>query len=264
MSDALDRQIYAEDRGAVRWVILDRRESRNGLSLPVVERLAALVDAAQAEASVRALVLFGAGGSFCSGLDLKAAYSLVETGGTAVDDGLALFQRLVVAVQRVTKPTIAAVDGAAVGFGCDLALGCDLRVASTRARIGSSFARIGLMPDGGGTLFLQQLVGRAKALELIYEARLLDAEQALAVGLFNKVWPEAGFETSVQDYALSLAAGPPLALAAAKRAVLGADGTLACTLALEGEGQRALLRSADFMEGVQAFVQKRPADFRGR
>jgi len=161
MSDTLEGQVYSEDRGAVRWLILDRHETRNGLSLPVVERLAALVDAAQADAAVRALVLFGAGGSYCSGLDLKGAYNLVATGGVAVDDGLALFQRLVFAIQRITKPTIAAVDGAAVGFGCDLALGCDLRIASARARIGSTFARIGLMPDGGGTLFLQQLVGRA-------------------------------------------------------------------------------------------------------
>ena len=265
MSTAITEQVQVHDADNVRWITLDRPASRNGLTMDVVERLIELFDDAATNSDVRVLVLHGANGAFCSGLDLKAAASLALGGGsTDTSFGMKRFHDLVRALQNIAKPTIASVDGAAAGFGCDLALGCDLRIGSARARLGERFVRIGLMPDGGGTYFLPRLVGRAKALELIYEGRMVESEEAVQLGLLNKLFDSEGFEAAVQTYAAGLAKGPPLSYAASKRAVLGADGTLETSLRLEAEGQLQLLNTADFMEGVQAFLTKRPPNFIGQ
>lgn len=260
MERTLEQEIRVEDRDRVRWITLDRPESRNGLTIAVVEHLAGLLRAAQADPEVRAVVLAGAGGNFCSGLDLKAAM------GAPLDvgEGMKLFHGLVRALRDVLKPTIAAIDGAAAGFGADLALGCDLRLVSTRARLGERFVRIGLMPDGGGTYFLPRLVGPGKAFELIYEARMVEAAEMAEIGLANRLLPVEGFADAVHAYAATLAKGPPLAFARAKRAIQIGMGDIEPSLAAESEGQLALLGSADFMEGVQAFLTKRDPDFQGR
>lgn len=252
--------IRVRDQDGVRWLVLDRPESRNGLTLDVVTRLTELLTAAASDDAVRVVVLHGANGHFCSGLDLKAAMSMPAD----PTDGMKRFHGLVRALRGVLKPTLAAVDGAAAGFGCDLALGCDLRFASDRARLGERFVRIGLMPDGGGTFYLPRLVGLAKAFELIYEGRMVEVGEALEIGLVNRVLPAEGFEAAVQDYAATLAKGPPLAFAKAKRAILAGGGDLEASLAAEAEGQLSLVGSADFFEGVQAFLQKREPRFTGK
>lgn len=257
---SLENEVRSDVRAAVRWIVLDRPESRNGITLDVVRRLTELLHVAADDAETRVVVLAGANGNFCSGLDLKAAMS--QLGDPAA--GMATFHDLVRALRHVLKPTIAAIDGAAAGFGADLALGCDLRLGSTRARLGERFVNIGLMPDGGGTWFLPRLIGLGKAFELIYEGRLVEAPEALELGLVNRILPVDGFEDGVQAYAGQLAKGPPLAFAHAKAAILAGQGDLERSLAAEAAGQLSLIRSADFMEGVQAFLGKRPPEFRGR
>jgi enoyl-CoA hydratase/carnithine racemase len=259
---SIEKEISKDDRDRVRWITLSRSESRNGLTLPLVERLTMLLAEAAEDAEVRVVVLTGVGGSFCSGLDLK--YALMNP-TSDFEAGIDAFHALVRALRKVLKPTIAAVDGAADGLGCDLALGCDLRLATPAARFGERFVRIGLMPDGGGTFLLRRLIGPARALELIYEGRMVEAEEAAAMGLVNRLLPSEGFAEAVQQHAARLATGAPLAFARSKAAILRAtQAEFDEALAAEREGQLALLASADFMEGVQAFLTKREPVFGGR
>lgn len=263
MPEPSRRDVLVSDRDGVRTLTLNRPESLNGLTVEMVSELDALFHAAADAPEVRVVVVTGAGGAFCSGLDLKAA---TESDHLAhPEEGLAIFQGLVRTVRHTYKPTLAALDGAAAGFGADLALACDLRLASPRARLGERFVRLGLVPDGGGTFFLPRLVGLGKAFELIYEGRMVEAEEAEGLGLVNRVLPEEGFADAVQAYAARLAKGPPLAYARAKRAILAGLGPhLEASLGAEAEGQLALLRSEDFREGVTAFLEKREPGFEGR
>jgi enoyl-CoA hydratase/carnithine racemase len=253
-------ELRVEDREGVRWIVLHRPESRNGLTLPLVERLGGLVGEAGAAPAVRVLVLSGEGGAFCSGLDLKSIL------GSPVDpaEGIVHFHTLVRNLRGVLKPTLAAIDGPAAGFGADLAMACDMRLASARAQMGERFVRIGLMPDGGGTWFLPRLVGLGRAFELLYEGRMLDAAEADRIGLVNRVLPVEGFFEAVQSWAANLAKGPPLAYARIKSAVLLSTRDFDDALDNEREGQLDLLQTGDFMEGVQAFLARRPPAFQGR
>jgi len=247
--------VHIEDRTGVRWITLDQAESRNGLTVEMTEVIANALSAASADDSVRVVVIYGANGAFCSGLDLKAA---MAAGISNPAPGIAAFQHLARTLRGVLKPTIAAVDGAAAGFGADLAFGCDLRLVSEAARFGERFVRINLVPDGGGTFLLPRLVGLAKAFELIYTGRMVGSEEAERIGLANQVFPVEGFVDAVHEWAGRLAVGPPMAYARAKRAILQNQGDFDDALKVEFDAQLELLASQDFMEGVQAFLGKRP------
>jgi enoyl-CoA hydratase/carnithine racemase len=169
------------------------------------------------------------------------------------------------AIVGAPKPVIAAVDGGAVGFGCDLALACDLRVLSAGAYLQEIFVKIGLMPDGGGTFWLPRLVGIGRALELMLLGERVPAEEARALGLANRVVPAAQLGDEARQLAHRLAKGPPLAFAEIKRAVrAGLGGTIDAALEMEKKGQIRCLTSNDCMEGVMAWMQKREPTFQGR
>jgi enoyl-CoA hydratase/carnithine racemase len=252
------------DEGGVRWIALNRPESKNGLTDDVNGRIIAALDQAGQDRAIRAVVLTGKGGNFCSGLDLKAAAASAGGVENLEDHMRTYFHGLIRAVRRLPKPVVALVDGAAVGFGCDLALACDLRLGTERTRFGEVFVKRGLMPDGGGTFTLPRLVGVAKALELMFLGDVIDSQEALRLGLVNRVNSAAEAEAETWALARRLAAGPPLVYQKVKQAVYAA---LASSFdeALENEvrGQMELLRSRDFMEGVAAFFQKRDAKFTG-
>jgi enoyl-CoA hydratase/carnithine racemase len=175
------------------------------------------------------------------------------------------FHGVIRALRTCGVPTIAAVDGPAVGFGCDLALACDLRICSERAAFGEVFIKRGLMPDGGSTFLLPKVIGLGRALEMFYTGDVIDAQEALRIGLANRVVPIAALEQRVAELADRFAAGPPLAFAALKNAVYDNldETSLARALDREADGQMQLLASKDFAEGLTAFLQKRAPKFEG-
>ncbi len=256
MSDLIVRDV-----DAVRVLSLNRPASKNGLTFELNRELTETLDGAQADRAVRCVLLTGEGGAFCSGLDLKVAAAMGPGGdvGAHVDS----FHGVIRAVRRVDKPVVALVDGPAVGFGCDLALACDLRLGTPRARFGEIFVHRGLMPDGGGTFSLPRIVGVAKALELMMTGDVVAADEALRLGLVSRIVALEGAMEEALALGHRLAAGAPLVHARVKRAVYDGLGTLEDALARERAGQVDLARSKDFFEGVNAFFAKRPPKFTG-
>lgn len=253
-----------ERRGGVALLRLNRPESLNALDRTLVEALGGALERATADPTVRAIVLSGEGGAFCSGADLKEALLELDA-GLSLGERLASFQKSIRLIASAAQPVLAAVDGPAVGFGADLALACDIRVLSERAYFEEKFVAIGLMPDGGGTFHLPRLIGFGRALELLLLGERIDAGRALELGLTSRVLPAGEHLEAALALAARLAEGPPLALAAIKRATRASvDGTLAEALTREADGQTKLLASADLREGVAAWMAKRKPSFGGR
>ncbi len=256
--------VDVEDRGEVRWLTLSNPDRKNAVPRSAWPDLAhAFRDFEHGDA--RVLVLRGAGDSFCSGADLaldviddlSSAAAGAATMRATADTALAL--------HRVSKPTVAAVDGGAVGAGMSLALGCDVVVATDRASFAESFVRRGLSLDLGGTWLLPRLVGLARARELALTGRRVDAAEALEIGLVSRVVTPERLEEVVTEIAEHLAAGAPLAQRFIKVG-LDRSWTMSFEQALEFEdqAQAVLLASSDVREGVAAFLDKRDPEFKGR
>jgi enoyl-CoA hydratase/carnithine racemase len=242
---------------------MNRPEQKNALNRALLGALGEALAAASKDPAARAIVLTGAGGAFCSGADLKAA--MTEGGLDKPAERVEEFHGIIRAIVDAPKPVIAMCEGPAVGFGCDLALACDLRFAGVSAYFQEKFVKIGLMPDGGGTFWLPRLVGLARAMELMLTGEAVSAERALALGLVNRVLPRDTLRDETLRLAHDLAKGPPLAFAEMKRAVrLGLGGTIDAALAAEKAGQTRCLMSADCWEGVSAWMERREPTFRGQ
>ena len=256
--------VLVERADGVATVTLNRPEARNALNLEMREELEVALHGLEAEPDVRVLVLRGAGGHFCAGGDVK----FMQTHPMTAADGqgrVEAMNRAVRALADFRTPTIAMVDGFAVGAGCNLALACDLVVASDRARFGEVFARIGLIPDGGGAYLLPRRVGLAKAKELCFTADVVEAAEALRIGLVNRVVPAAELEAQTLTLARRIAEGPPRVHAMAKSLLnrsLALD--LETSLAWEALAQGMMIESEDHREGLTAFFEKRPPRFTGR
>jgi enoyl-CoA hydratase/carnithine racemase len=251
--------------GAVATLTLNRPRAKNALDHTLVAALTARLREAAGDPAVRALVLAGAGGAFCSGADLKAALAEGPGAFENLDPVLDNYHVIIRTIAEAPKPVLAAVGGPAVGFGCDLALACDLRIASSEAYFQEKFVKIGLIPDGGGTFWLPRLVGLGRALEIMMLGEPIPAARALELGIVNRVVPPAELAGEALRLARELAKGPPLALAGMKRAAREAlAGGLDAALAVEKETQIRCLRSGDCMEGVAAWMQKREPEFQGR
>jgi 2-(1,2-epoxy-1,2-dihydrophenyl)acetyl-CoA isomerase len=262
MSESPSPEVLVEDRAAVRLIRLQRPSSKNSLNAEVVETLHAALEEAAGARGVRVVVLSGTSGAFCSGADLRWLSREVEA-GSAIRPTLDRFQALTLGIVQHPKPVVAAVTGPAVGFGADLALACDFRVMAESAFVQEKFVAVGLMPDGGGSYFLSRLLGPARALEMLMLGSRIDAAQAVSLGLATSMTADADTEPAALALAKTLAAGPPLALSRIKHAVHGDCEELRAALAREGDGQLALLQSADGKEGVRAFLERRTPSFRG-
>lgn len=262
--DATQPCLLVTTEGPVVWLTLNRPTRKNALDRELVQRLGSALEFATARAETRVIVLRGSGESFCAGADLGTmkpeALSDADLG-----ERVAEFHHLIRSIVDASQPVVAALDGPAVGFGADLALACDLRVATSRAYLQESFVHVGLMPDGGGTYWLPALVGLGRALEFLLLGTRLEAEQCLALGLVNRVVAPDALEQAAAAVAQQLAAAAPLAVASIKRAVRAAGREqLEAALSREKDGQLALLGSDDLREGVEAFFAKRAPRFLGR
>jgi len=242
---------------------LNRPEIRNAMDADSSALLLEYLYKAVDDAEVRVIVLTGAGEGFCSGADVRR---IGEGGKIGTTRRLRERHHIAIRMLReIEKPTIAAVNGAAVGLGCDFALACDLRIASEKASFGELFVKRGIMPDCGGTWLLPKIVGLTKTFELIYLGELITAQEALRIGLVNWVVPHEKFKDETHALAKKLASGPPIAYAQAKRAInAGLLADLARGLEYEIAGQMVCLASEDKEEGVKAWKEKRPPRFKGR
>ena len=252
-------------------IILNAPERMNTISTAMLDELSARLLDADADHDVRCIVLTGAGRAFCAGLDL-GAQSKTSSGGLGGLDGGS--QRLAelnlrtappTVLHSIDTPTICALNGGAAGYGLDLALGCDIRIASENAKLNSGFAKRGILPESGGTWLLPRMVGYAKAAELAFTGRTLTASDAFELGLVNHVVPADEFADAVATLAAEIAGNAPLAVRAIKRMMRAAE-----TETFEQNVHHVylqllpLLRSTDFVEGVAAYMEKRPAKFTGR
>jgi 2-(1,2-epoxy-1,2-dihydrophenyl)acetyl-CoA isomerase len=256
-------ELLVEKTGRTMTVSLDRPEARNSLTRPIVDAIAAAFRAAGGDESLRCVVLTGKGGHFCAGADLRRTFAEDPQLMEHLDAYMDSFHELIRAIVRCPKPTIAAMDGAAVGFGADMALACDLRVATTDAYLQEKFVGIGLMPDGGGTFWLPRLIGTARALKAMLLADKLEAAELDRLGLLAALVPPEELTEATRALAQKIEKGPPLAFAALKSAVYGNLGDLEAALRREREGQLRLLRSQDVIEGIMAWSQKREPEFKG-
>jgi 2-(1,2-epoxy-1,2-dihydrophenyl)acetyl-CoA isomerase len=262
--------LYEVDQG-VATITLNRPAVLNAISSQMIEELQAVLNTVQDDAVVRAVVLTGAGRGFCSGADLKGRQRVKpsEAPPDAPDLGAQRLRRtlnpLILAIRTIEKPFLAAVNGVAAGAGCNLALACDIVLASDTARFGNVFTRIGLIPDCGGHFFLPRLIGFHKAAELMFTGDIIEAHEAERLGLINRVVPQEELSKQTRELAERLARGPTRAIGLCKRTLnLGINADLASVLDAESEGQAVARQTEDHWEGVQAFLEKRPARFLGK
>jgi 2-(1,2-epoxy-1,2-dihydrophenyl)acetyl-CoA isomerase len=248
---------------------LNRPETLNAMNEAMMGELERRLIQVTADATVRAVVLTGMGRAFSSGGDQKRDRTTEgqqqffdgDLGGSVIER----LNRCILRLQQLPKPVIGCINGVAVGAGCNIALATDLRIAADTARFGEVFSLRGLVPDGGGTYFLPRLVGTAKAMELILLADIIDAQEALRLGLVNWVVPAAQLATETQKLAERLAQGPTLAYGLAKTGLYqGLEMGLEEVLNMEARNQAIAGRSQDRAEGAAAFREKRPPRFIGR
>ena len=247
-------------------ITLNRPDRLNALSPTMRLELLAAVEHSDRSQEVRAVIVTGAGRGFCSGGDVKAMRENLEARKeNPVEEKIApVRDRVVLAMRRSSKPILAAVNGAAAGAGMNIALACDLRIASTEARFGQTFSRRGLHPDWGGTYFLPRVVGTAKACELIWSGRLLDAEEALELGIVSQVVPPEELMATTLELARTFANGPPIAIRLSKRAIYrNMEPDLREALEFESHAQQICQQTRDAKEGILAFTEKREPDFNG-
>lgn len=254
--------IALEQQDGVLTITLNRPEMLNAVNDQMLRELHDALRQAARDAAVRCVALTGAGRGFCSGQDLRD-----RAGATTFSFSESLRSRynpVILQIRTMEKPVLAAVNGVAAGAGCSLALAADLRIASDRASFIEVFARVGLVPDSGSTYFLPRLVGLGKALELAYMAEPVDAQEALRLGLVNRVVPHDDLPAQTALLASRLASGPTRGYGLTKRAINhGLHASLEQALDYEAALQEIAGRTADHREGVAAFLEKRQPNFKG-
>jgi 2-(1,2-epoxy-1,2-dihydrophenyl)acetyl-CoA isomerase len=256
--------LLVEKQDKVTVITINRPEVKNAVDdvvMPAIRE--ALNDAAQN--GTRCVVLTGAGGSFSSGADIKKAVANGVSGDSTYRMLTDVYGPTLKAIRNFPYPVIAAVDGFAAGIGCDMALACDLRLVSERAKFAELFIRVGLIPDGGGTYLLPRLVGTGRALEMMFTGMDIDAQTAVQIGLANRVLASETFMVDVLNYAGQIARQSPAALRFGKRAVQESlNSSYDEALAREASFQREILYSDDGAEGFIAFYEKRAPVWKGK
>jgi 2-(1,2-epoxy-1,2-dihydrophenyl)acetyl-CoA isomerase len=255
--------ILTETSGAVYRITLNRPEKYNSMDWNTAQALQAALDKASEDDAVRCIVITGAGKGFCAGQDLAAASDpdTIDFAKMVEEQYNAVIRRL----RKIEKPIVAAVNGVAAGAGANIALACDIVVATESASFVQAFSKISLIPDSGGTFFLPRLVGLGRALPMAMLAEKVSAEEAAQMGMIWRAYPDESFPEEVEKLAATLAALPTKALGLTKRAMNSAfENSLEQQLAMEKELQVEAGKTQDFREGVAAFLEKRKPVFSGR
>jgi 2-(1,2-epoxy-1,2-dihydrophenyl)acetyl-CoA isomerase len=251
-------ELLSQVDGPVHRLTISRPARRNALTPGLARSIAEALDRVEESGRAELVVLRGAGGHFSAGLDLHWLRSLGEVPSVAeLQRGLADFQAAILAVVRCPVPVLAVVEGTVAGFGLDLALACDLRLASTSATFTSAFARMGLVPDGGSTFTLPRLVGIGPALRLLLAGETIDAARAQAIGLVDEVVASVDLDGEVAAFADRLTAGATSSVRAIKRLVRSQEvGALEQVLATEGAAQLQALQGPEFRRRLEAFASR--------
>jgi enoyl-CoA hydratase/carnithine racemase len=263
MSDS--SQLLYEKDGPIATLTLNRPERMNAISGPMLAALSERLVEANGDRDVRVIVITGAGRGFCAGLDLGDAASGSGIGGGGMPATLDLRTAPPTVLHSLDKPVIAALNGGAAGYGMDLALGCDIRIAARRAKLAAAFTKRGVLPESGGTWLLPRLVGWSKAAEIIFTGRTLDSQQCLELGLVSQVVDDDALPAAARALANEIAANAPLAVQGAKRMM-----RMALSEPFDDHVHHVylqllpLFQSADFKEGVRSFLEKRDPKFQGR
>ncbi|MEM0007803.1 MAG: enoyl-CoA hydratase-related protein [Candidatus Bathyarchaeia archaeon] len=257
------KYIMYEKSEGIATITINRPEALNAFNAEVVSEIMQALDDVRADENVRVVVLTGAGEkAFSAGADIKAMKGMNALKARELSQ---MGEKLCSALENLEKPVIAAINGYALGGGLEVAMACDLRIASENARMGQTEINIGLIPGWGGTQRLTRLIGATKAKELIFTGKMIDAKTAEQLGLVNMVVPQEKFRETVRQFALELAQKAPVALKVAKALInKGSEISLDAAIALEREGFGVVASTEDLQEGVSAFIEKRKPMFKGK
>jgi 2-(1,2-epoxy-1,2-dihydrophenyl)acetyl-CoA isomerase len=259
--------IRLEKTESIATITLNRPEKMNAYNSIMLDELSSVLEDVALDKDIRAVIITGEGRAFCAGADVQDIGALLSLQNELPErqDILKLLIRSVLAIRQMPKPVVAALNGVAAGGGANLALACDIILASEKARLAENFINIGLVPDGGGTYFLPERIGYQRSAEIFFTGRILSAQEALDMGLYNRVVPAEELMGSVKELAQDLAGRPTRAIAAGK-AILNREAIPRLRAYLEDEAgtQRAMVLTQDAKEGISAFTEKRKPDFKGQ
>jgi len=258
-----DQVVRVDVSDAVATITLNRPEVLNAINPPLIEALIEAVQVCMSDDKIQAVIITGAGRGFCAGGDMKAVWEHIQAGRDPrhfFRDLTVLLHRAVTDIRLMEKPVVASVNGPAGGAGMSLAAACDLRLAAESAKFKQAYTSMGLVPDGGWTVFVPQIIGTARATELLLLDPVLDAKEALSLGLVHEVVPDDKLHERAVEVATRLARGPVTALGGAK-ALLNAEQFPMLETQLERERQRLVAQGGtkDFLERLSAFQQRRPS-----
>jgi enoyl-CoA hydratase/carnithine racemase len=257
--------ILVDKKDWIGTITMNRPDRLNAMTSTMLLELARAFHQVEADQEIRVVILTGAGDAFSSGADIRDSAQALEKreeGALVRNERLDAIPAVVEAMLMVSKPIIASISGVAVGGGMTISLHCDIRIASEKARFGAVFARIGLIPEFGSTYMLSRIVGIAKACELVFTARIIDAAEAKEIGLVNQVVVADELKQATKEMASAIAKLPPFGIQMAKRGLYqGLDTDIRTQMQFEAMGLDACFRSADHAEAVKAFLEKREPKF---
>ncbi|MFX0134011.1 MAG: enoyl-CoA hydratase/isomerase family protein [Candidatus Hodarchaeota archaeon] len=261
------KNIILEEKPPIAIIRINRPKVLNALNNDTGNELHNAFENCLKNDKIRAIVLTGQGRAFSAGGDVKGFKKAIDEGTQPnfIAELLEILHKLSYLIRTMEKPVIAAINGFAMGAALNLALACDILIAADTAKLSEAFANVGLAVDNGGTYLLPRLIGRAKALELIFTGKTIDAKEAERLGLINFIVPEAEFDKKVEEFALKLANGPPKAIATSKKLLEeGYLNNFETQLAKERENQIEISKTEDFKEGVYSFFEKRQPNYKGK
>ena len=260
-----EESILLEKAGNIATITLNRPDKLNALDWPAQRLFGEKLDEVARDRDVRVLIITGNGRAFCAGGDVSAQRSRIGMKAAEKREGGKMLSQNPLKIRKMSTPVIAMVNGVAVGAGCNLALACDIVLASEKARFSQAFVKVGLVQDYGGSYLLSRLVGTKKACELVFTGDIIDAKEALRIGMINKVVPEEELKDATMEMATKIAGRAPLAVGIAKRSIYDAFDRFDLETALEYENyvQGFLTQTDDHKEGTTAFLEKREPEFKG-